>query len=308
MPNAPIPFTGNPLDRRSAWRSDAAAMMARLHDPSSLILPLSENAPLFTGEEPHLKPAFLPSALCEPLEADHCIFLGEAPEEMGVRSYFALDLAGLDFAARDRIAVLGRFLDLRASAPMLSLADLAIASHAKAMTEWHGRSRFCGRCGAQTHPADAGNKRVCPACHAEEFPRTDPAVIMLALHEDKCLLARNVKWAPDFFSTLAGFVEPGESLEEAVAREASEEAGVRVRSVRYFTSQPWPFPAALMLGFFAEVESAELKLDESEIAEAQWFSREEAKDLIGGKMPGRRGPAPFAIAYHLIRTWVKGRE
>jgi NAD+ diphosphatase len=299
-----IPFSGSPLDRRGNMRADQPFIAGKLHDPSSLILPLMQQAPLFAGKEPALKIQFLSPALCEPLPEEACIFLGIAE---GI-AYFAFDMAALDQVAQNRISVFGRFLELRAAAPMLPPRDLAIAAQAKALTEWHLNARFCSRCGAQTFPGGAGNKRDCPSCHAEHFPRLDPAVIMLATHGEHCLLARNAKWTADFLSTLAGFVEPGESLEEAVRRELYEEAGVIAGRVTYFASQPWPFPAALMLGFFAECENKELMLDTSEIAEAQWFTRAEARALLNGLVPGRRGPSPIAIASHLIGTWANEGE
>jgi NAD+ diphosphatase len=152
--------------------------------------------------------------------------------------------------------------------------------------------------------AEAGYKRVCPACKAEHFPRTDPAVIMLATHGDHCLLATNKNWQADFFSALAGFVESGESIEEAVRRELFEEAGVRAGAVTYYASQPWPFPSQMMIGCFAECDSRALMLDLNELADAHWYSRNEARDLIEGRIQGRRGPLPFAIAYHLINAWA----
>ncbi|MDR3526354.1 MAG: NAD(+) diphosphatase, partial [Rhizomicrobium sp.] len=174
----------------------------------------------------------------------------------------------------------------------------------KAMLDWHSRHRFCARCGAATVSGDAGYKRSCPRCQAEHFPRTDPAVIMLATYGDKCLLARNVSWSGDFYSCLAGFMEPGETIEEAVARELYEEAGVRAKNVRYAASQPWPFPAALMIGCYAEVESLELKLDPAEIADAEWYDKDQARALLADEIEGRRGPIKIAIAHHLIKGWL----
>jgi NAD+ diphosphatase len=298
-----LPFTGNPLDRKAEMRVNRSWIAQRLHDPSSQILPLQQHAPLFSGNDKALQVQFLSPTLCEPLPEDACIFLGE----VGGRAFFAFDMAALDVAAQNRISVLGTFQELRAAAPLLPPEELAIAAQAKALTDWHAHNRFCSRCGAATFPGAAGSKRDCPSCHTEHFPRLDPAVIMLVTNRDRCLLARNAKWTPDFFSTLAGFVEPGESLEEAVRREVYEEVGLRAGRVRYFASQPWPFPAALMLGFFAECDSDVLTLDENEIAEAHWLAKADAADLLDGRTAGRRGPAPHAIAHYLIRTWVLGQ-
>ena len=153
---------------------------------------------------------------------------------------------------------------------------------------------------------DAGYKRACPNCNAEHFPRTDPVVIMLATHGDACLVGRGKQFPPGFFSALAGFVEPGETIEEAVAREIHEEAGVRVKNVTYFTTQPWPFPSSLMIGCFAEAEGRDITIDPNEIAEAFWLEKDRAKRLLAGDTTDSvRMPPPVAIAHHLIRHWAE---
>lgn len=295
-----IPFTGNPLDRRSDKRGDGPWVEAQLK--AGTILPLWNLQVLVTGS-PVLHFAGVPLAIADDLAAmdSPAVFLGLD----GETPLFAMDVSA-DPRAPELLARYGHFEELRPAAPTLAVKDLSILSQAKAMIDWHARHRFCARCGHKTAIGDAGYKRACPNCQAEHFPRTDPAVIMLATHQDKCLLARNVNWAPDFYSTLAGFVEPGETIEEAVARELHEEAGLRIKSVRYFASQPWPFPAALMLGFYAEAKSFEITVDHTELADAVWYSKDEARALIDGKLEGRRGPMPIAIAYHLIKGWVEG--
>ncbi|HEY0281593.1 MAG TPA: NAD(+) diphosphatase, partial [Rhizomicrobium sp.] len=174
-----------------------------------------------------------------------------------------------------------------------------------ALIDWHQRHGFCPKCGAPTVSTDAGNKRVCTACQSEHFPRTDPVVIMLATKGDLALLGRNRNWPPDFFSAPAGFVEPGESIEEAVRRELFEETGVVAGAVSYFASQHWPFPSQLMIGCFAACDRSDLNLDGSELAEARWFDRASAKALLAGEVKGLRGPVPFAIAHHLIKAWAE---
>ncbi len=295
-----IPFTGNPLDRRSDKRPDAIWVAEQRK--IARILPLWRLNVLVTGT-PLLSAGAVPQDMAEALAAPDapCVFLGLD----GETPLFALDISETPDAP-EALKPYGEFLELRAAAPSLRRKDLAILSQAKAMLDWHGRHSFCARCGAATVSGEAGYKRVCPRCQAEHFPRTDPAVIMLATYGDKCLLARNVSWSADFYSCLAGFMEPGETIEEAVARELHEEAGVKAKNVRYFASQPWPFPAALMIGCYAEAESLELRLDPTEIADAEWYTKKEARALLDGEIDGRRGPIKIAIAHYLIQGWVEG--
>lgn len=299
-----IPFSGNPLDRAGEKRADAAWLAERLADSASLILPVWRLQPfMLAGQGGKLEAGFLRPGLCESLAGEDavCVFLGL---EDG-HAMFALDIsAAEDPANAGPLAGLGEFRELRGAAALLPLKDLAILGQAKALIDWHQRHGFCAKCGAPTKVGDAGYKRVCPACNTEHFPRTDPVVIMLATEGDACLLGRNKNWPVEFYSALAGFAEPGETIEEAVRRELFEEAGVRAGDVRYYRSQPWPFPSQLMIGCFAECASRDLNFDNNELADARWFSREEARALLAGKAPGLRGPPPFAIAHHLIREWV----
>jgi NAD+ diphosphatase len=190
---------------------------------------------------------------------------------------------------------------------MVSLKDAAIIAQAKAMIDWHQRHGFCPRCGAATKIMDAGYRRLCDKCNSEHFPRVDPVVIMLATHGEACLVGRGKQFPPGMFSALAGFVEPGETIEEAVRRELMEEASVKVGEVTYYATQPWPFPSSLMIGCFAKAESREVKADETELAEVRWLERSVARELIEGKqVNGVRVPPPIAIAHHLIKTWALG--
>jgi NAD+ diphosphatase len=222
------------------------------------------------------------------------------------RAIFALDIdAETDPAERDTLVGLGEFCEPRAAAQMLSPGSAAILGQAKALIDWHKRHGFCPNCGAKTFFADAGYRRHCEACGADHFPRTDPVVIMLAIHDDACLVGRSARFPQGMFSALAGFIEPGETIEEAVAREVFEEAGVRVRNVTYFANQPWPFPSSLMIGCFAEAEARELKIDTTELAEAFWLQRSKLRALFSGEqIDGLWVPPPIAIAHHLLKRFA----
>ncbi len=226
----------------------------------------------------------------------------------GERALFALDIsAARDPANEGPLAGLGHFRDMRSAAMLLPAKDTAILGQAKALIDWHQRHGFCPRCGGPTILADAGYKRVCNGCNAEHFPRTDPVVIMLATHGDACLVGRGKQFPQGMFSALAGFIESGETIEEAVRRELMEEAGVKIGAVRYYATQPWPFPSSLMIGCFADAEDRNIKVDEAELAEAFWLERGKARALISGeRVDGLWVPPAIAIAHHLIKTWAEG--
>jgi NAD+ diphosphatase len=219
------------------------------------------------------------------------IFLGI--DEKG-RALFALE-TGDRFPATD-------FLPFRQIGGELKLPEAAAALEAVGLTEWHRRHPFCARCGAPTEPTEGGHRRGCPRCGASHFPRMDPAVIMLVCNGDRCVLARRVNSPEGRWSTLAGYVEPGESLEAAVAREVHEEVALAVRAVRYRGSQPWPFPSSLMLAFEAEVEPDEPVVDGREIGEARWFTRAELFEGI--ESAAIAIPGPIAASNFLIRSWL----
>ncbi len=194
----------------------------------------------------------------------------------------------------------------------LAPGDLAIYGGARSLVDWHARHQFCARCGSRTAIAKGGWQRNCPpanegGCSAQHFPRTDPVTIMLVEHEDKLLLGRQPRFPPKIYSALAGFVEPGETIEEAVAREIHEEAGVRVRDVEYIASQPWPFPSQLMIGCSSVTDDPELTIDATELDDARWFTRAELEEA---RAAGREGtdalifPQKFAIAHQLLAWWL----
>ena len=173
------------------------------------------------------------------------------------------------------------------------------------MFEWRRRHGFCSACGQPTLAIEGGWKRVCESCRTEHFPRTDPVVIMLPTIGERCLLGRQAVWPKGMYSALAGFLEPGESIEEACAREVYEEAGLVTTSVRYHSTQPWPYPSSLMIGLICEVETNEAVADQIEIEEVRWFTREETRKLIAGELNDARAPGGMAIAFQLIKAWAQ---
>ncbi|MDH6141715.1 NAD+ diphosphatase [Kitasatospora sp. GP30] len=290
-----LPLARAGVDRAAHHRLDEPWLAAAWSHPTTKVLPISGGEAFVvdtpTGTELVLLPSF------EVPEGGDRYFLGT--DDDGV-SYFAL--AGETLPGRlDGDA---RPAGLREVGGTLSDRDAGLLVHAVALEHWHRLHSFCSRCGHPTEKAGAGHLRRCTSCAAEHYPRTDPAVIMLITDEqDRCLLARNALWPEGRWSTLAGFVEPGESIEQAVAREVFEEAGVRVGEVSYRASQPWPFPASLMLGFVGRVApgGAEITVDGEELAEARWFSRE---DLRAGWESGEIvPPSGISIARHLIEQW-----
>jgi NAD+ diphosphatase len=304
-----IPFTGNPLDRASEKRTDAEWVAAKRRDPSSFIIPMWRLQPFILGPEKAQAPleaGFLRPGLCEPLGGSDPIWVLLGLENGS--AYFALDISGAnDPANQGPLAGLGHFREMRGASMLLPARDTAILGQAKALIDWHQRHGFCARCGATTTIADAGYKRACPQCNAEHFPRTDPVVIMLTTHGDACLVGRGKNFPGRFYSALAGFIEPGETIEEAVRRELHEEAGVKAGRVTYFATQPWPFPSSLMIGCFAEAESRDIALDGVELADAQWIERDKARAILSGDQShGIFFPPSIAIAHHLLKAWVEG--
>ena len=299
-------FAGNPLERGSERRGDAEWIAAHLSSPDALVLPLWNGRVLAEprpGGAPRL--AYAPaSAARELADAEHTLFLGLWKDT----PVFAVDLEGAgDPAAAPPLAGYGAFEELRPLAAVLAPGEAAIAATAKAVFEWRRRHRFCSNCGAASHVADAGWKRRCPVCATEHFPRTDPVAIMLATRGERCLLGRQAAWPPGMFSALAGFIEPGETIEEGCARELKEEAGLDALTVRYHSSQPWPFPSSLMIGLIAEVEAGEAAIGDHELEAVRWFTREETARLTAGEpVDGCFAPPPLAIAHQLIKAWAHG--
>jgi NAD+ diphosphatase len=288
------------VDRAGWRRKDPDWLAARLTDPESRFVPVwrSQNLVLsLTGAAPQA--AFLPRH--EIIAEGDCVLLGIVEE----RAFFAVDLSHIEAPLETLRGDLPlEFTDLRRVGPLLARHEGSLLAYARGITYWHSRHRFCGVCGSATRSEEGGHVRRCtnPSCNAQHFPRTDPAVIMLVHDGDRCLLGRQRVWPAGMHSTLAGFVEPGESLEEAVAREVEEETAIRVDQVAYHSSQPWPFPASIMLGFHARARTTEIRVDNSELQDARWFDR--AFLLTHQDDDAFRMPRRDSIARRLIEDWL----
>lgn len=298
-------YTGAPLDRVDHRRRDETWLAERLRHPETRLIPVWRSRSLVHIEAER---ALMPTVG----EAADLLEAGRYTSLLGIAegiAHFAIDLSHHeDPFVHPLLEEHGEFEDLRKVGPTLEQAEGAILAHARGLMHWHLRHGFCGVCGAPTEPVNAGHQRRCtnPGCGAEHFPRTDPAVIMLVWKDDSCLLARNRSFPiPGMYSTLAGFVEPGESLEEAVAREVLEEVGVLVdpANVSYWASQPWPFPSSLMLGFHARAETTDIVLDDEEMEDAKWLHRLQLEEP---EQYGVRFPRRDSIAYRLIHAWMSG--
>ena len=309
----PLPFfvntyAGNPLDRRSDLRLEADWLAARREDPSTRLIVLWNGQPLLKDRDGGLELVKLkpePGFRLAGAE-ENILFLGLDAGLDGEAAVFAIDLLGEADPTAGPLEGCGKFVDLRMAGGQMSPEDAGIAATAKAVFEWKRRHGFCSACGQRSEVKEAGWKRVCPACKVEHFPRTDPVTIMLPTFQEHCLLGRQAVWPKGRYSTLAGFIEPGESIEAGCAREVKEEAGLTVVSVRYHSSQPWPFPTNLMIGLIAEVSDQNATPDQTELEEVRWFTREEMGRLLRGDIDGVGVPPPFAIAHQLMKTWASG--
>lgn len=292
-------FSGNPLDRADHLRKDDATMGDMMQQPDARLMLLVDGQIL---SDPVGAISWLTYRQCAYLPLGTRIFLGL---QDGAPRY-AADIEGEEADFEDLFPD-AKFRDARALAMKAGSAhpDLGIVAQAKSMLSWHETHRFCAKCGEPSELARAGYERICPSCKANHFPRTDPVVIMLATHGEEALVGRGPHLPPGFFSALAGFMEPGETIEEAVARELMEEAGVKATSVSIIANQPWPWPSSLMIGCVAEVDGKDLTLDETEIDDARWITRGEAESAMRGETPDFFVPPPIAIARNLLDHWLK---
>lgn len=311
-----VTFGGSGLDRAADLRGDIPALAAAEQDPASRTTLIWKGKPLVVRTETTCALARLP--LTHPILSEARaapILLGR--EDGAAR--FAHDLSAWEPASD--VSEVGAFIDrsiqthpslpedhcfaeLRNIMTALSPRDAELAATAKAILGWHDTHGFCARCGAPSDVTQAGWQRVCQSCGASHFPRTDPVVIMLITHGNKVLLGRSPGWPEGMYSCLAGFVEPGETIEAAVRREVWEEAGVQVGDVRYLSSQPWPFPASLMFGCHGIATSDRITIDPNEIEDALWVSREEVMDALAGLREGLLPARKGAIAHFLLRNWL----
>jgi len=298
----PLTFAagGGEIDRASHLRAQSAELLA---GPDARLLPQWQDKALIdlSGARPALGwVAPGPGLVAEAVEAP--VFLGryqDAPR-------FTADFSALDEeAARDRFGETMKFIDLRSVLGQLTQAEATIVASAKGVVGWHRTHPFCARCGDASVPEDGGWRRRCTACGSLHFPRTDPVVIMLVTRGERVLLGRQSVWPPGLYSLLAGFMEPGETIGDAVRRETHEETSVRIGRVRFLASQPWPFPASLMLGCWAEALSEEIVID-AEIEDARWVSRAEMAMALNGEHPHFASPRQDSIARWILTAWVAG--
>jgi NAD+ diphosphatase len=302
-PKPRLGYTASLLERAAERRADAAAIAALQSDPRARVYVVGGELIVLKKAEPVNDPLFTLTEARALGPTGEIAFLGllhESPR-------FAITL---DPATAQALKERGDFTvsDLRTIAVrgLVAIDHLPPLAEGKALLHWHMRHRFCPNCGAPSNVVESGWRRDCPACKTQHFPRTDPVVIMLPIAGDRCVLGRSYRFAGSMWSCLAGFLEPGEAIEDAVRRETREEVGITCGRVAYFATQPWPFPSSLMIGCHAEAKSSKIVIDRAELEDARWFDREEVAQMLLGTHPaGLTTPPTVAIAYHIIRAWVE---
>jgi NAD+ diphosphatase len=297
-------FVNNILDRAAHLRNNDEKLFALESQPNSRAYVVHRDS-LVVKKEGEATRALL--------SVDEALKFGANPGTifLGLRDGAAIFGMGISAAAAEKLITRNdvavselRGMAMQGAVPASELSAIAMA---KSMVNWHQRHGYCANCGQRTAMKEGGWKRECPSCKAEHFPRTDPVVIMLVTHGDKCLLGRAQRFLPGMYSCLAGFVEAAETIEDAVRREVFEEAGIRCTDVNYYMTQPWPYPSSLMIGCTARATNEDIVVDRTELEDARWFDRDEARLMITRQHPdGLAGPHPFAIAHHLLGRWVHG--
>ena len=313
MPEFRNTFSGNPFDREAARRRDEDWVASQIREPETQFLPLRNLTFPMRQADGGMRLAWSTLPPGADTERHPPLLLGTNDEA----ARFAINEAAApnEFVQIDDAT----YMDLRAAAPLLDADDAGIAAQARAFLDWHERHRFCAVCGEPTEAVQGGISRKCTSCPAEHFPRTDPVVITVVIdtERDRCLLGRQASWPAGMFSALAGFIDHGESIEDAVRREVAEESGIDAVNVRYHSSQPWPFPSSLMIGCHADAGSADINYDDWEMDDVRWFTRQKITSSLEqpAAQLGQPGlpdgalslPGPMAIAHTLITAWAEGR-
>jgi NAD+ diphosphatase len=314
-------YAFNPINRVSEHRDEPAFLESQLNDPSARFVVIGRDRPVLKEGNGKFDPLFTRAEAMTLGDVRETVFLGLS----GTLPVFAVLLDDEAISIVETVSADG-LVDTRRQIipgrPDLTVRDLRSVTtegllpdeqigylgQAKSVMYWHARHRFCSACGSPSNPAGSGWRRECPNCGAQHFPRTDPVVIMLAVSGDDCLLGRSGRFGKGMYSALAGFLEPGETIEDAVRREILEESGIRTGRVAYVASQPWPFPSSLMMGCIAEALNRDITVDLAELEDCRWFSRRDVELMLAHTHPdGYQAPNPIAIAHHLMRAWYDGK-
>lgn len=313
-------FAFNPIDRLSERRDEPGLFDRFFDDPNSRFVVIGRDRPVLKIEDGQLDPLHTRAEALAIGPARETVLLGKDDE----RAIFALMIDDSAIAVEETVSPSGLIDTRRQIIPgrpdlmvrdlrsvttegLLPVAQIGFLGQAKSVLFWHARHRFCSNCGAPSNVVGAGWRRECPKCGAQHFPRTDPVVIMLAVDGDDCLLGRSGRFGKGMYSALAGFLEPGETIEDAVRREILEESGIRIGRVAYVASQPWPFPSSLMIGCVAQALNRDIVVDQTELEDCRWFTRQDVDLMLRRSHPdGFEAPNPIAIAHHLLRAWYDG--
>jgi len=301
-PKPRLGYAGSRLERAAELRTDIGALDAMAASAKAAAYVIGGELIIAKKAAPN-DPLFTLAQARALAPATETVFLGHLNGD-GRFGYGIPQAEAEALKTRDDLMV----TDLRSIAVqgLVDAGHLPPLAEAKSVLHWHARHRFCSNCGVATQVVDAGWRRDCPSCKTQHFPRTDPVVIMLIVDGERCLLGRSPRFASTAWSCLAGFIEPGESFEDAVYRETREEAGIVCGRVKYYRSQPWPFPSSLMIGCHAEALSRDIVVDRTELEDARWFSKDEVVTMLMRQHPGGlTTPPPMAIAHHIIRAWIE---